>query len=90
MKPTSEEELQLVCDKETQRQIRKVYDELYEYLLIQPLQIWETDTLCEAMDDDRLETMQEMLQMYTETEDFSKCKMVHLWMSLLKKKQAST
>lgn len=68
---------------ETQRQIREVYDALYFELFLQPSDMWSNPAFVKSITDDRLETMQDMLNIYLEHEDFCKCHYVTKWIQTI-------
>lgn len=73
-------EMAALVEYETQRQIMEVYDGLYYDFVNRPKDIWEDERMPGRIE---IETLEEMMQIYSDHEQYEKCATVKGWIDAI-------
>jgi hypothetical protein len=65
-----------LIEEETKRQIMEVYDGLYYDFIMRPKDLWEDEKIAKKIE---IETLEEMVQIYSDHEQYEKCATVQSW-----------
>jgi hypothetical protein len=69
-----------LIEQETRRQILAVYDGLYYDFINRPAEVWEEEAIAERIE---IETLEEMVSLYSASEQFEKCAVVQKWIDAI-------